>query len=264
MRLTPKNWQKFQHYKDRSPPWIKLHREILDDREFMLLPIASKALAPLLWLLASESADGTFDASDAELIFRLRVTQKDLTGLRPLIDKGFFTVASGALAERKQVARPEGEGEAEGKLKALSAKADDYPQGFQKFWKSYPNTKRKGGRPECFKVWSRRKLEASADAIVAHVTAMAASGDWQKNGGEFVPAPATYLNQARWDGADLNAQSPGEKPWFMSSWQTIVAKGKEFGLKEADYPTPPEFRSAVLVAAGVTPEMIKQAEADWK
>lgn len=125
MKLTPKNWSKFQHYKDRSPPWIKLHRELLDDREFMLLPIASKALAPLLWLLASESADGTFDASDEELIFRLRVTQKDLAGLRPLIDKGFFTVASGVLAERKQVARPEGEGETEvEKEKTMSGKPD--------------------------------------------------------------------------------------------------------------------------------------------
>ena len=27
--LTIKNWHKFQHYKDRNPPWIKLHYEIL-------------------------------------------------------------------------------------------------------------------------------------------------------------------------------------------------------------------------------------------
>ena len=26
-----KNWAQFQHFKDRSPPWIKLHREFLDD-----------------------------------------------------------------------------------------------------------------------------------------------------------------------------------------------------------------------------------------
>lgn len=125
MILKPKNWETFQHYKDRSPPWIKLHRKILDDREYMTLPIASKALAPLLWLLASESADGTFDASDEELIFRLRVSQKDLSGLRPLIDKGFFTVASGSLAEREQDARPEGEREGETEKKATSSGKPD-------------------------------------------------------------------------------------------------------------------------------------------
>ncbi len=63
MLLQPKNWAVFQHYKDRCPPWIKLHRDLLNDRSYMRLPIASKALAPMLWLLASESKDGVFDGS---------------------------------------------------------------------------------------------------------------------------------------------------------------------------------------------------------
>ena len=59
----------------------------------MGLDLASKGLAPLLWLLASESPDGTFDASTEELVFRLRVSTKDVvSGLKPLIDKGFFEV----------------------------------------------------------------------------------------------------------------------------------------------------------------------------
>ena len=77
MKLIPKNWNTFQHYRDRCPPWIKLHREILNDKEFMCLPLASKAIAPLLWLLASESKDGQFDASTDELSFRLRITNKE-------------------------------------------------------------------------------------------------------------------------------------------------------------------------------------------
>ena len=63
MKLIPKNWVDHQHYKDRNPPWIKLHRKLLNDRAFMCLPLASKALAPLLWLLAAETKDGAFDAS---------------------------------------------------------------------------------------------------------------------------------------------------------------------------------------------------------
>jgi 5-methylcytosine-specific restriction endonuclease McrA len=108
----------------------------------------------------------------------------------------------------ESVLEVEGKGK-EGKLKPLSADADAYPPGFQKFWKAFPNTKRKGGRPECFKVWVRRKLESQADAIVAHVLAMVESADWQKNGGEFIPMPATYLNGQRWDGADLSAPPVG-------------------------------------------------------
>jgi hypothetical protein len=114
MKLIPKNWNHFQHYKNRCPPWIKLHRDILNDRAFATLPIASKALAPLLWLLASESKDGTFDAASEELAFRLHIASKDIeAGLKPLIDKGFFLDASTMLAPCLQPAIPERETETE-------------------------------------------------------------------------------------------------------------------------------------------------------
>jgi len=116
MLLQPKNWAVFQHYKDRCPPWIKLHRDLLNNRSYISLPIASKALAPMLWLLASESKDGIFDGSLDELVFRLHITQKEYEdGLKPLIDKDFFVVVSGVLAERLQDAIPETEGETETK-----------------------------------------------------------------------------------------------------------------------------------------------------
>ena len=116
MLLQPKNWAVFQHYKDRCPPWIKLHRDLLNDRSFMRLPIASKAIAPMLWLLASESKDGVFDGSLDELVFRLHITPKEYQdGVKPLIDNDFFNVVSGMIAECKQVAIPETETETETK-----------------------------------------------------------------------------------------------------------------------------------------------------
>jgi len=135
MLLQPKNWAVFQHYKDRCPPWIKLHRDILNDRVFMCLPLASKALAPLLWLLASESKDGTFDGSLDELVFRLHITPKDYEdGIKPLIHKGFFVVASGVLAECYQDAIPETEtereGETETKKRQISNRGSRLPVDF--------------------------------------------------------------------------------------------------------------------------------------
>ena len=116
MLLQPKNWAVFQHYKDRCPPWIKLHRDLLNDRAYMRLPIASKAIAPMLWLLASESKDGVFDGSLDELVFRLHITEKEYqAGVKPLIDNDFFNVVSGVLAERLQTAIPETERETETK-----------------------------------------------------------------------------------------------------------------------------------------------------
>jgi len=66
-RLRPKNWNEFQHYKRRHPPWVKLHKRLLDNFEFQSLPLASKALAPMLWLLASEDRQGWIDAEAAKI-----------------------------------------------------------------------------------------------------------------------------------------------------------------------------------------------------
>ena len=106
MRYRVKNWGTFQHYKRRRPPWIKLHRTILDDYLFSRLPDASRALAPMLWMLASESGDGSVSGDAEELAFRVRQpvawTEK---ALKPLVDNGFLEClqdASAALAERKQ------------------------------------------------------------------------------------------------------------------------------------------------------------------
>ena len=49
-----KNWEKFQHYKGRNPPWIKLHRQLLQNREWHQLSGDASKLLVECWLLASE------------------------------------------------------------------------------------------------------------------------------------------------------------------------------------------------------------------
>jgi len=69
-----KNWKKFQHFKDRKPPWVKLYRDVLDDLEWYELdPLASKVLV-MCWLIASED-DGKLPPAKT-LAFRLRMTEK--------------------------------------------------------------------------------------------------------------------------------------------------------------------------------------------
>lgn len=117
MLIVPNNWAELQHYKDRSPPWIKLHKKLLDNYEFQSLPVASRALAPMLWLLASEHENGVIDASPQKLSFRLRMTESSAKdALKPLIENGFFSAvpnASKALAETEGGAIPETEAERE-------------------------------------------------------------------------------------------------------------------------------------------------------
>jgi hypothetical protein len=109
-----RNWTEFQHYKDRSPPWIKLHRALLDNFDYQRLPLASRALAPMLWLLAAESNDGQVCVDVDFLAFRLRQPEADIAeGLKSLIELRFLIVASEVLAPCLQPATPERETETE-------------------------------------------------------------------------------------------------------------------------------------------------------
>ncbi len=73
-----RNWEKFQHFKDRRPPWIKLYRDILDDFDwFSLDPAAAKTLI-MLWLIASEDNNKSGELPGIKTIcFRLRIKESE-------------------------------------------------------------------------------------------------------------------------------------------------------------------------------------------
>jgi len=48
------NWQKFQHYKHRDPPWIKNHRTLLANNAYLGLPMGARGLLHGIWLLYAE------------------------------------------------------------------------------------------------------------------------------------------------------------------------------------------------------------------
>ena len=116
-RLRIKNWAEFQHYRTRRPPWIKLHRGLLDDHGWHRLPETSRAVGPMLWLLASEHADGVIPYDLETIAFRLHMTADKVdAALGPLIGAGFVIEehdASEPLAAGKQPASPESERESE-------------------------------------------------------------------------------------------------------------------------------------------------------
>ena len=70
-----KNWHKFQHFKDRKPPWVKLYRDLLDDIDWHELDPKSAKVLVMLWLIASEE-DGNIPEAK-RLAFRLRMSEKD-------------------------------------------------------------------------------------------------------------------------------------------------------------------------------------------
>ena len=89
----------------------------------------------------------------------------------------------------------------EEKSKIPSIPEDD---GFVKFWEAWPKSNRKGSKNECIKSWKKSNAEEVHEKIIAHVESLKSSNAWLKNNGEFIPSPLVYLNQRRWDGADID------------------------------------------------------------
>lgn len=97
MIIRVRNWEKFQHYHHRAPPWIKLHRTVLDDDVFQALSGDDAKLLINLWLLASE-CEGAIKTSPRALAWRLRVasTRSVSNGITRLSSAAFITLSDDA------------------------------------------------------------------------------------------------------------------------------------------------------------------------
>jgi hypothetical protein len=79
LKMKIKNWSEFQHFKDRTPPWIKLYRYLLDDPDWHELSGDDAKTLIMLWLVASEDKDmqGSLP-SLKNIAFRLRISETKL------------------------------------------------------------------------------------------------------------------------------------------------------------------------------------------
>lgn len=248
MIIKPKNWIDFQHYKDRCPPWIKLHKGLLDNFEFQMLPDASKALAMCLWLVASEHLDGEIDADSTKLAFRFRQdAEKIKTSIKPLIDNGFFSVvqyASNTLAERKQDA-PLDRGETETETDAPQAASTPKPTR-KKSQTTIPNG---FAISEAVKAWADARGHSKLEDRLSHfVMCCQAKGymytdwdaafrkaivdDWARLGKLATPAKQTYRAKTQ---AEMDAEHEQRRIVMEERKRKILAMPVEPNPWEASH-----------------------------
>ena len=92
----------------------------------------------------------------------------------------------------------------------LNSNAINGESTFDLFWKQYP---RKEGKGAAEKAWD--KISAPVETAKLIETALIwqkRSEQWTKDGGQFIPMPATYLNQKRWMDEPTK---PKAKEWVM-------------------------------------------------
>jgi len=68
---------------------------------------------------------------------------------------------------------------------------------FDDFWKCYP---KKVGKVEAKKAWARANgTRPPTEQIIAKINQLKKSKQWTKDGGDYIPNPATWLNRGGWD-----------------------------------------------------------------
>ncbi len=82
-----------------------------------------------------------------------------------------------------------------------------YTSSFEIFWKEYP---KKIGKGYARKIWQKVKPDKSLLKIILDkIAEFKQSDQWQKDSGQFIPHPATWLNQGRWE----DEMEPNKKIW---------------------------------------------------
>ena len=111
--LSIKNLTKYQHYKNRNPPWVKLYYAILDDYLFLALSHEAQLLYLKLLLIASRTNNEIpADRDYLEKVCRCRVGKQTLN---ELLNMGFLVLPEGEtiqeiplLTHQRQAPQPNG------------------------------------------------------------------------------------------------------------------------------------------------------------
>ena len=99
-------------------------------------------------------------------------------------------IMSNELCNIPPIVPPEGDG-------AEPAPKEQKATGFEEFWQSYPH---KVGKKAALSAWKKLGPNAGLRAkILEAIRTQKASQQWQRENGRYIPNPATWLNQGRWE-----------------------------------------------------------------
>ena len=102
--------------------------------------------------------------------------------------------------------REEGKGKEGTHTRQDATRASASPTGFAEFWSAYP---RKAGKGDAEKAWKAVK-GVDLQTILQAIERARATEQWRKDGGQFIPHPATWLRQKRWE--DEAPAAAGSQP----------------------------------------------------
>ena len=85
------------------------------------------------------------------------------------------------------------------------------PLGFDEFWTRYP---KKVGKQSALKSFAKAIKTVDLQTLLTAIDRQKRSSQWSRDNGQYIPNPATWLNQGRWED-ELTAE-PGNIPDYDS------------------------------------------------
>ena len=211
MPLRVKNWTKFQHYKKRNPPWIKVHVDILISEDWVMTPDPLKGVLIAIMVVASKH-DG-YIPNNPEYIKRVANLDK-LPNLQHFIEQGFLIIengdASNMLADastlQADACSSVSVSVSDLKNKSLPTWGNNprpsrwnerLEESFMSFWNDYP---RKVDKGDARKSW--KTINPDDDLLAEIMNGLARwnnSTNWLEGDKQFIKYPATWLNACSWE-----------------------------------------------------------------
>lgn len=207
-------WSSFQSYKDRCPPWIRLHRRLLDNFKYQKMSAEARALLPMLWLIAAEDENpvtGLLRIRNEEIAFRLRRPEKDIAAaISEIILNGFLvdlnpeeSTSYESVTESLRNCHSETETETKTKTEAKKnicskrkkKKPEIQKNRFSEFWEAFPR-QRRGSRDKAEKAYAAATLRGREEHILSGLHSYASSDEVARG---YAKGAAAWLNDDRWE-----------------------------------------------------------------
>jgi hypothetical protein len=121
---------------------------------------------------------------------------------------------------------------------------------FDEFWSKYPRKVAKKTAMQAFAKMPQDEQELALDVVDNHVEY------WKikETATEFIPHPATWLNQGRYyDELDMKPKAPVKPalPWY-STEQLTMDKARELGMQQRPGEDTGQFRARIAQRASET------------
>ena len=108
-------------------------------------------------------------------------------------------------------------------LSSLNSSLNSSESEFEQFWKAYP--RKVGGKRNALRVWGKAKDRPSIQIILQAIMKAKQTAQWKKDGGQFIPYPATWLNRGSWDDEPVETLGNSDPNGFLAGLNAFIARG---------------------------------------